>query len=165
VHGPLSIPLPVGAAAKPVESTQDMAEAVASEIAAADVLIMAAAPADFRPAAVASAKIKKTGASANLALDETPDVLKSTLPRRKPGMIAVGFALETEDLAENAQKKLAAKQLTLVVANSAREAGAGFGHDTNRVTLFSAGGGVEELPLMSKRETADAVLDRIEAML
>ena len=165
VHGPLSVALPVGALAKPVESTQDMAEAVASEIAAADVLVMAAAPADFRPASVASAKIKKTGSAPTLALEETPDVLKSTASRRKPGMVAVGFALETDDLEQNAQKKLAAKSLHLIVANSAREAGAGFGHDTNRVTIFAKDGGREELPLLSKRETADAILDRIEALL
>ncbi len=165
VHGPLSAPAPVGAALKPVETTQDMAEAVASEIAAADLLIMAAAPADFRPAQVASAKIKKSGRAPTLALEETPDILKSTASQRKAGMLAVGFALETDDLAENAQKKLAVKQLDLIVANSAREAGAGFGHDTNRVTLFGKDGSATELPLMSKRETADAILDRLEAML
>lgn len=165
VHGPLSVPMPVGATLKAVETTQDMAEAVASEIGNADVLIMAAAPADFRPAQVASAKIKKTGAAPTLALAETPDILKSTASRRKAGMLAVGFALETDDVAENAQKKLAAKQLTMIIANSAREAGAGFGHDTNRVTIFAANGAVEELPLMSKRETSEAILDRIETLL
>ncbi|WKW12256.1 bifunctional phosphopantothenoylcysteine decarboxylase/phosphopantothenate--cysteine ligase CoaBC [Pseudogemmatithrix spongiicola] len=165
VHGPLSAPAPVGAVLKPVETTQDMAEAVASEVGDADVLIMAAAPADFRPAQVASAKMKKTGTAPTLALEETPDILKSTAGHRKAGMIAVGFALETDDVAENAQKKLAAKQLTMIVANSAREAGAGFGHDTNRVTIFAANGTAEEFPLLSKRETADAILDRIEAML
>lgn len=165
VHGPLSVPAPVGARCKAVETTQDMAEAVASEIADADVLVMAAAPADFRPAHVTSAKIKKTGAAPTLALEETPDILKSTASRRKAGMIAVGFALETDDLAENAQKKLAAKQLALIVANSTREAGAGFGYDTNRVTIFAASGAAEELPLQSKRDTSDAILDRIEALL
>jgi phosphopantothenoylcysteine decarboxylase/phosphopantothenate--cysteine ligase len=165
VHGPLSVPAPVGARCKAVETTQDMAEAVASEIADADVLVMAAAPADFRPAQVASAKIKKTGAAPTLALEETPDILKSTAAKRKAGLVAVGFALETDDLAENAQKKLAAKQLALIVANNAREAGAGFGYDTNRVTIFAASGAAEELALQSKRDTADAILDRIEALL
>lgn len=165
VHGPLSVPPPVGATLKAVESTQDMAEAVASELGVADVLVMSAAPADFRPATVASGKIKKTGAAATLALEETPDILKSTAAKRKPGLVAVGFALETDDLEQNAQKKLAAKQLALIVANSAREAGAGFGYDTNRVTIFAADGSRSELPLLSKRETADAILDRIEALL
>lgn len=165
VHGPLSAPLPVGALSVPVESTEDMANAVARELPTADVLVMAAAPADFRPTQVASAKIKKTGSAPTLALSETPDILKSTAAKRKAGMLAVGFALETDDLAENAQKKLAAKGLDFIVANSAREAGAGFGYDTNRVTIFRRDGGHEELPLQSKRDTADAILDRVEALL
>lgn len=165
VHGPLSVATPVGAECRPVESTQEMADAVAEEVAKADVLVMAAAPADFRPASVATSKIKKTGKAPTLELTETPDILASSASKRKKGMLAVGFALETDDLEENAQKKLAAKQLNLIVANSAREAGAGFGYDTNRVTMFAADGSREELPLMSKRETADAILDRIEAML
>lgn len=165
VHGHMSAPVPVGVQAKPVETTQDMAEAVASEIGSADVLIMAAAPADFRPAQVLSAKMKKSGRAPSLALAETPDVLKSTASRRKAGMIVVGFALETDDLETNAQKKLADKGLDFVVANSAREAGAGFGYDTNRVTIVARNSEPEALPLMSKRETAEAILDRVEAML
>lgn len=165
VHGHMSAPVPVGVQAKPVETTQDMAEAVASEIGSADVLIMAAAPADFRPAQVLSAKMKKSGSAPSLALAETPDVLKSTASRRKAGMIVVGFALETDDLETNAQKKLADKGLDFVVANSAREAGAGFGYDTNRVTIVARNSEPEALPLMSKRETAEAILDRVEAML
>lgn len=165
VHGHMSAPVPAGVQAKPVETTQDMAEAVASEIGSADVLIMAAAPADFRPAQVLSAKMKKSGRAPSLALAETPDVLKSTASRRKAGMIVVGFALETDDLETNAQKKLADKGLDFVVANSAREAGAGFGYDTNRVTIVARNSEPEALPLMSKRETAEAILDRVEAML
>ncbi len=165
VHGHMSAPVPVGVQAKPVETTQDMAEAVASEIGSADVVIMAAAPADFRPAQVLSAKMKKSGSAPNLALAETPDVLKSTASRRKAGMIVVGFALETDDLETNAQKKLVDKGLDFVVANSAREAGAGFGYDTNRVTIVARNSEPEALPLMSKRETAEAILDRVEAML
>jgi phosphopantothenoylcysteine decarboxylase / phosphopantothenate---cysteine ligase len=165
VHGHMSAPVPVGVQAKPVETTQDMAEAVASEIGSADVVIMAAAPADFRPAQVLSAKMKKSGSAPSLALAETPDVLKSTASRRKAGMIVVGFALETDDLETNAQKKLVDKGLDFVVANSAREAGAGFGYDTNRVTIVARNSEPEALPLMSKRETAEAILDRVEAML
>jgi phosphopantothenoylcysteine decarboxylase/phosphopantothenate--cysteine ligase len=165
VHGPLAVALPDGVCGKAVETTQDMAEAVASELGDADVLVMAAAPADFRPASVATGKIKKTGAAASLALEETPDILKSTANKRKKGLLAVGFALETDDLRENARKKLTAKGLQLIVANSAREAGAGFGYDTNRVTILAADGATEELPLMRKRDVADAILDRIEALL
>lgn len=165
VHGPLGIGTPDGICSKPVESTQDMAEAVASEVADADVLIMAAAPADFRPVQVATSKIKKAGAALTIALEETPDILRSTQARRKPGMFTVGFALETDNLLEQAQAKLAAKGLQMIVANSAREAGAGFGYDTNRVTIIAGDGSSEALPLMSKREVADAILDRIEARL
>lgn len=165
VHGPMSAAVPVGVQAKPVETTQDMAEAVASEIGSADVLVMAAAPADFRPTQVAGAKMKKTGTAPSLALTETPDVLTSTASCRKKGMLVVGFALETDDLEANAEKKLAGKGLDFIVANNAREAGAGFGYDTNRVTIIAKNGAVEALPLMSKRETADAILDRIEELL
>lgn len=165
VHGHMSAAIPTGVRAKAVETTQDMAEAVASEISDADVLVMAAAPADFRPAQVAASKMKKTGATPSLDLVYTPDVLKTTASHRKPGMIVVGFALETDDLEANAQKKLSAKGLDFIVANNAREAGAGFGYDTNRVTIIAKNSEPEALPLMSKRETAEAILDRIEAML
>lgn len=165
VHGPLAVALPPGACSVPVETTQEMADAVAREITSADVLVMAAAPADFRPKQVAGSKIKKRGAPAPIELEETPDILKTTLDARPKGMIAVGFALETDDLRENATAKLASKHLQMIVANSAREAGAGFGYDTNRVTIIAAGGDAEELPLMPKREVADAILDRIEALL
>ena len=165
VHGPLAVRVPDGMCAKAVESTQDMAEAVASELGDTDVLVMAAAPADFRPKQVAGSKIKKSGAPAAIELEETPDILKSTMSARKSGMIAVGFALETDDLLENAKAKLAAKGLHLIVANSAREAGAGFGYDTNRVTIIDTDGAMQETPLMSKRDVADAILDRIEALL
>jgi phosphopantothenoylcysteine decarboxylase/phosphopantothenate--cysteine ligase len=165
VHGPMSTAVPPGVTAKAIETTQDMAEAVASEIGSADVLVMAAAPADFRAANVAGAKMKKTGKAPTLELVETPDILASTASKRKAGMIVVGFALETDDLEANAQKKLAAKGLHFIVANNAREAGAGFGYDTNRVTIIARDGEAESLPLMSKRDTADAILDRIEALL
>lgn len=167
VHGPLATPLPVGGiCTAAVETTQEMAEAVARELPTADVLIMAAAPADFRPAAVASEKIKKRGAAPTpIVLEETPDILVTTRAQRPAGLVAVGFALETEALEANAARKLGAKDLHLVVANSAREAGAGFGHDTNRVTLIGRDGATAALPLQSKVDTADAILDRIETLL
>ena len=140
-----------------------MAAAVREELPTADVLVMAAAPADFRPATVASAKIKKVEGQppAPVALVPTEDILAATRDARPAGLVAVGFALETDDLEANATKKLAAKGLDLIVANSAREAGAGFGYDTNRVTLLGADGSREALPLLSKAETADAIWDRL----
>jgi phosphopantothenoylcysteine decarboxylase/phosphopantothenate--cysteine ligase len=168
VHGPLAVPLPLGGGicSTAVETTAEMAEAVARELPQADILVMAAAPADFRPVEVASAKRKKTGsAPAPIALEETPDILATSKALRPTHCITVGFALETDDLEANAAKKLAAKSLDLVVANSAREAGAGFGYDTNRVTILARDGTMDALPLLSKAETADRILDRIEALL
>ncbi len=166
IHGPMSAPMPVGVAATSVETTAEMAAAVRAVLPAADLLVMAAAPADFRPAAVAGSKIKKSAqAPAPIVLEQTDDILKITRNARRPGMIVVGFALETDDLPENAQGKLSSKGLDLIVANSAREAGAGFGYDTNRVTIIAATGEALELPLLPKSEVADAILDRVEALL
>ena len=167
VHGPMSAALPQGICATAIETTQELADAVAKELPQADILVMAAAPADFRPAVVASGKIKKKRGQppAPIVLEETTDVLVSTRKSRRAGLIAVGFALETDDLVENAARKLESKGLDLIVANSAREAGAGFGYDTNRVTLIMRDGPTTELPLLPKAEVADAVLDRVEALL
>ena len=167
VHGPMVARLPDGdMRATPVETTREMADAVRAELPDADVLIMAAAPADFRPAAVADSKIKKRGeAPAPIVLAENPDILAETRDARKPGMLAVGFALETDDLLENAAAKIAKKGLDLIVANSAREAGAGFGYDTNRVTILAKDGSRVSSELRPKTEIADLILDRIEALL
>ena len=165
VHGPLTVALPPGTCSVPVETTQEMADALRAELGSSDILVMAAAPADFRAAEVAPAKMKKSGKAPKLDLVETVDILKSTRDARKKGMLAVGFALETDDLLENAKKKLASKGLDLIVANNAREPGAGFGYDTNRVTLISPDQEMEELPLQSKEAVADAILDRVERLL
>ena len=165
IAGPLSITPPLGMRALDVESTSDMANAVRSELSTADVLIMAAAPADFKPATVAGSKIKKAGRPDALAIENTPDILKSTRDARRPGSVIVGFALETDDVMAHAAEKLRAKELDLIVVNDAREPGAGFGGDTNRVTLLAPNAEPVALPLMSKAEVADAILDRVEALL
>ncbi len=165
IAGPLSITPPLGMRALDVESTSDMANAVRSELSTADVLVMAAAPADFKPATVAVAKIKKTTRPEALAIEETPDILKSTRDARRPGSVIVGFALETDDVMAHAAEKLRAKELDLIVVNDAREPGAGFGGDTNRVTIMAPNAEPVALPLMSKAEVADAILDRVEALL
>lgn len=164
VSGPLAIPAPVGPVVQQVETTDEMERAVTGQLAGADVLVMAAAPADFRPAAPAAQKIKKGSRPGPLALDATTDILKATANARKPGAVIVGFALETEDALANGRKKLTEKTLDMIVVNDATEAGAGFGVDTNRVTLLMAGGATESLPLMSKADVADAILDRVEAL-
>jgi phosphopantothenoylcysteine decarboxylase/phosphopantothenate--cysteine ligase len=165
VAGPLSVKAPVGAAVRAVDSTEAMAGAVGELLPTSDVLIMAAAPADFRPADPATSKIKKSTAPSAIALTPTPDILVATKSFRRDGTVAVGFALETNDAIASGRAKLAAKDLDLMVVNDATEAGAGFGVDTNRVTLLMRDGGEEQLPLMTKGAVADAILDRVETLL
>jgi phosphopantothenoylcysteine decarboxylase/phosphopantothenate--cysteine ligase len=164
VAGPLGIPAPSGVRLIRVETTAEMHDAVASEIGAADALIMAAAPADFRPRRAAPSKIKKDAAPSVIEMEATPDILAATRSKRKDGMVVVGFALETDSAVANARLTLTAKGLDLVVVNVAGEEGAGFEVDTNRVSLLSRDG-VEELPLSSKSDVADAILDRVEGLL
>ena len=127
----------------------------------ADALIMAAAVADYQPKTAAKAKIKKETASLTLELVRTPDILGEV----KGNFIKVGFAAESEDVEANARKKLEKKQLDLIVANDITDAESGFDVDTNKVTLIDRNGKVEELPLMSKREVAERVLDRVAGMM
>jgi phosphopantothenoylcysteine decarboxylase/phosphopantothenate--cysteine ligase len=165
IAGPLSVALPRGVTVHHIESTEEMAGVVSSLLPNADVLVMAAAPADFRPAVVASSKIKKTDRAPTVALTPTPDILLSTRSARRPGAIVVGFALETDDAIANGRTKLAAKELDMIVVNDATEPGAGFGVDTNRVTLLRPSAEDEHLPLMPKTEVADAILDRVELLI
>ena len=165
VAGPLAVPVPVGVTHVPVQSTTEMRDAVAARIGAADLVVMSAAPADYQPATLAPGKLKKTGGDRTLELRETPDILASTRDARKPGAVVVGFALETDDLLANARRKLEGKGLDMVVLNAANEPGAGFGVDTNRVTIVRSGSEPEQLSLMSKREVAEEILDRVEALI
>jgi phosphopantothenoylcysteine decarboxylase/phosphopantothenate--cysteine ligase len=166
VAGPLAVPAPAGVKLVRVESTEEMRDAVARALAQADVLVMAAAPADYRPVERATSKLKKTGNSRAIELEENPDILLSTVQLRREGAVVVGFALETDDLIENAKRKLDAKSLDLIVLNDAKEPGAGFAVDTNRVTLLARGTPEpERLPLLTKPEVADVILDRVEALL
>ena len=165
VAGPMDTTAPTGVSVVRVETTAQMADAVRAGLATADALVMAAAPADFAPTSPAEHKLKKSTAPRSLALMPTPDILTATRSARRAGAVIVGFALETEMLLQHAGEKLAAKELDLVVANDATEPGAGFGSDTNRVTLIGRDGTTEALPLQSKAAVADAVLDRVEALL
>ena len=166
VAGPLSVAPPTGVEHVPVQSTTEMRDAVAAHIATADVVVMAAAPADYQPAERAPGKLKKTGGARSLELHETPDILVSTRSARRATAVVVGFALETDDLLENAKRKLTGKGLDMVVLNAANEPGAGFGVDTNRVTIVTRGRAEpEQLPLLDKRDVADAILDRVEKLL
>jgi phosphopantothenoylcysteine decarboxylase / phosphopantothenate---cysteine ligase len=166
IHGPLEVALPVGVSTHAVTSTVDMRDAVEAALPDADVLIMAAAPADFTPIAVADHKLsKRIDGTPTLALTSTPDILRSTTDYRKPGAIIVGFALETGDLDQKARHKLAEKELDLIVGNDATVDGAGFGTDTNIVTIYDRDGRRDALPLASKTDVAHAILDRIAAQL
>jgi phosphopantothenoylcysteine decarboxylase/phosphopantothenate--cysteine ligase len=165
VAGPLSVAAPVGAHVVSVESTSEMAHAVRTGLKKADVLVMAAAPADFRPKTVAKAKIKKERRPDSISLQETDDILSSTRDARRKGAVIVGFALDTDDVIAHARAKLMSKALDFIVVNDAREPGAGFGADTNRVTIVSPKGEPDALALMSKSEVADVILDRVEVLL
>jgi phosphopantothenoylcysteine decarboxylase / phosphopantothenate---cysteine ligase len=166
ITGPSALPAPVGVTLQPVETADQMHAAVAAVLPSAEALIMAAAVADFRPADPARSKIKKGEAGVPvLELARTPDVLQETRPLRPDGCAVVGFALETDKPLEHGWRKLESKGLDLLVLNDATEPGAGFEVDTNRVTLLRADGSAEELPLLTKQEVADRILDAMLPLL
>lgn len=164
VSGPVSIAAPKGVTCVPVTTAREMADAVLERLDDAQILIKAAAVADYRPARPSAGKIKKTGESLSIALERNPDIIAEA-GRRKGDRIIVGFAMETDDLLENARKKLQAKNMDLIVANDLGEPGAGFRHDTNVVRILDRDGGVDVLPLMEKTVVADRILDRVAALL
>jgi phosphopantothenoylcysteine decarboxylase/phosphopantothenate--cysteine ligase len=162
-----TLPDPFGVEVIQVGSAAQMLAAVLETTRQADLLVMAAAVADFRPAAVAEQKIKKQEDTEELILElvRNPDILAEVAGQKAAGhgpRITVGFAAETEDLLENAKGKLERKKLDLIVANDVSASDAGFAVDTNRVTLLAVDGSVEALPLMSKFEVAEAILDHIQ---
>ena len=165
IAGHVDVPLPTEMPVTKTSTVEEMARSVAEKLPAADVLIMAAAPADFRPAAAASGKIKKRDRAPKLELEPTADILESTISKRKKKSMIVGFALETSDGIRNAKEKLKAKHLDLVILNNANEPGAGFAVDTNRVTIIGRNGREEALALMSKADLAEILLDRVEEEL
>jgi phosphopantothenoylcysteine decarboxylase/phosphopantothenate--cysteine ligase len=165
IAGHVDIPLPGEVTTLKAETVEEMSKCVAKALPSADVLVMAAAPADFRPAEKANLKIKKGRGGTKIDLVQTEDILESTISRRKKRSFIVGFALETGDGLTNAREKLKSKDLDMVVLNDATDPGAGFGVDTNRVTLIDRAGTEEELKLMSKIDLAEVLLDRIEEKL
>jgi phosphopantothenoylcysteine decarboxylase/phosphopantothenate--cysteine ligase len=164
VSGPTALPAPAGVDVIHVETAQQMYDAVLRKLPVATAAIKAAAVSDYRPKRVAERKIKKEEAVPEVTLEPTPDIL-AEVGKRKGNRIVVGFAAETNDLLANAQKKLQRKHVDLMVANDVRQPGAGFDADTNLVKILDAQGGVEELPLLSKRAVADRILDRMAALL
>lgn len=164
VSGPVHLDRPRGVEVVDIESSAELCEAVLSRGPWMDVVIQAAAPADFRPASYSEQKIKKTGEGLALRLENTTDIAAELGRRKRAGQVLVAFAAETSNLLENAGAKLAKKNADLIVANDVSRSDAGFGVDTNAVTLITRGE-PEELPLMSKRETADAILDRVALLI
>jgi phosphopantothenoylcysteine decarboxylase / phosphopantothenate---cysteine ligase len=146
-----------------VESAAEMEAALAEPSRRADVVIMAAAVADFRPKMAADRKLAKEDGVPDLVLEPTPDILTGLVKRRRPGQILVGFAAETNDVLTRGRKKLQRKGVDLLVVNDVSAPGAGFDHDTNAVTILGADGSTTEISLTSKDAVANAVLDRVMA--
>ena len=161
ITAPTSLPEPAGMEVVHIRTAAEMKETVAKGVAQADALIMAAAVADYQSKSVAEAKIKKEAPSLTLELVRTPDILTEV----KGNFLRVGFAAESEDIVANAKQKLEKKQLDIIVANDITDADSGFGTDTNKVTLIDRNGNVESLPLLTKREVADKILDRVVGLL
>ena len=159
VSGPVALERPQGVETVLMTSTLDLYREVTERAKAADLVIQAAAPADFRPLETARHKIKKTGEGMTLQLTPNPDVAAQLGRDKHDGQVLVAFAAETDDLIANARKKLDKKNADMVVANDVTQPGVGFAGDTNRVTLVTRSD-ARELPLMSKRDVADAILDR-----
>jgi phosphopantothenoylcysteine decarboxylase/phosphopantothenate--cysteine ligase len=158
-------PVPPGVEMVPVETAAQMQAAIESRFAATDVVVMAAAVADFRPVAPARNKLKKDAGPPRIELEPTPDILAGLGAAKAPGQVLVGFAAETDDLVANASAKIHRKRIDLVVANDVGAPGVGFAHDTNAVTILDARGVVSSIPLSDKRQVAEAVLDSVVGLL
>ena len=161
ITAPTSLPQPAGVEVIPVKTTIEMQKAVAKAVTKADALIMAAAVTDYQPKTTAKDKIKKDTLELKLELVRTPDILAEV----RGDFIKVGFAAESNDIIANAKKKLVGKKLDMIVANDITAADSGFGVDTNKVTIIDRKGKVEKLPLLSKREVADRILDGVVGLV
>lgn len=164
ISGPCAIEPPMFVDVIPVVSAQDMYDTVFSQKDTADIVIMTAAVADYRPVSIAEDKIKKSDADLSIPLARTKDILGGLGECKRPGQFLCGFSMETQNMLENSRKKLEKKNLDLIVANNVKVEGAGFAHDTNVVTLIGKSD-LAELPLMSKDDVAHELLSKIRSML
>lgn len=164
VSGPVSLPAPCGVELVKVESAAEMHAAVIGRAEAADIIIKAAAVADYRPLQRAGQKIKKKSGETSISLVKTADILADLGKAKRSGQILAGFAAETENLAANAVAKLTAKNLDMIVANDISQEGAGFNGETNIVRFFWHDGRSEALPIMTKEKVAGEILDRLMAL-
>ena len=162
ISGPVSLKTPAGVRAVAAVSAQDMFEAVQAALPETDILVMSAAVADYRPASVAADKIKKQEGDMSIPLERTPEILTWVSRNRHPGLFVCGFSMETRDMLENSRRKLQSKHLDMIVANNLKTEGAGFGVDTNVVTILTPEE-TKELPLMEKAQVARVLLDEIRA--
>ncbi len=165
VKGPTSLPIPRrDIEVVPVQTAEEMRNAVLTRIERCSVVIKAAAVSDFRPRVASKQKMKKANASRSLELEKTEDILRE-IGKRKGNRVLIGFAAETENLIANARKKLMEKNLDLIVVNDVTKPGAGFGLDTNQVKILYPSGEVKNLPLMSKEEVSHHILDDVVRLL
>ena len=160
ISGPTALKPVSGVKTVDVVSAKDMFEAVQAALPETDILVKAAAVADYRPVSIAEDKIKKQDGDMAIPLERTDDILGWVAEHRHPGLFVCGFSMETRDMIENSRKKLARKHLDMIAANNLKVAGAGFGVDTNVVTILTADG-IQELPLMGKDQVAAKLLDAI----
>ena len=161
ISGPVALEAPLGVKRVNVTTARDMLEAVQAALPETDILVKAAAVADYRPASVASEKVKKKEGDLSIPLERTADILGWVSENRHPGLFVCGFSMETENMLENSRRKLEKKSLDMIVANNLKTQGAGFGVETNVVTLITKDA-VTELPLMGKDEVAGKLLDEIQ---
>lgn len=163
VSGPVDLKPPAGVKLVKITTAQDMLEAVQAALPGTDILIKAAAVADYRPATVAEEKIKKKDGELSIPLERTGDILAWVSEHRHEGLFVCGFSMETENMVENSRRKLNTKNLDMIVANNLKTQGAGFGVETNVVTIITRDG-IQELPLMGKDAVAQRLLDEIQDM-
>ena len=164
VSGPTALQTPLGVQRVDIVSARDMYDAVISRAEQQDIIVKAAAVGDYRPAQTADEKLKKHDDEMTVALTRNPDILAALGQDKRPGQQLCGFAMETQNLIENASDKLRRKNCDMLVANSLRDKGAGFGTDTNAVTLLFDDGTRETPPLCSKEDVADIIFDRLLAL-
>ncbi|WHY79286.1 bifunctional phosphopantothenoylcysteine decarboxylase/phosphopantothenate--cysteine ligase CoaBC [Neobacillus sp. WH10] len=164
ISGPVQIAAPAGVELVKVETADEMYNAVLKYYESADIVIKTAAVADYRPKVTYDQKVKKQEGDAKIDLERTKDILFE-LGQRKKNQVLVGFAAETENLQEYARKKLTKKNADMIVANNVKASGAGFGTNTNIVTLFKRSGEVTELPLMSKADVAEKIIEEVTSLL
>ncbi len=163
VSGPTNLKAPYGVTLVPVNTAQEMFDEVTSRASAQQIIVKCAAVADYRPATVAADKIKKRDGEMQIPLARTRDILGWLGEHRAPGQVLCGFSMETRDMVENSATKLEKKRVDMIVANNLKEAGAGFGTETNIVTILTKEG-AEPLPIMGKDQVADEVLTRLLAL-